>query len=131
MIPRVPSFSFDGTTPLLGAAGNWNSSVPTYFNRAPANFSFPAFASLQVDTSANYLPLTFNRLRANVYDLQTNRIVANGDLGRKTLPARSFPDILLPLNFTYVASNDSDQTCRCRNIVLIIITEKIIRGKLV
>lgn len=124
MIPRVPSFLFNGTTPLAAATGSWNSSIPTYFNRAPANFSFPAYASLQVDTTANYLPLTFNHLRANVFDLQTNRLIANGDLGHRTLPANSYPDILLPLNFSYVASNDSDQTCRCRPILLIIVTEK-------
>lgn len=111
MIPRVPSFSFNSNTPLVQATGSWNSSVPTYFNRAPANFSFPAFASLEVDTGSNYLPLTFNHLRANIYDLQTNRLVANGDLGHKSLPAKAFPHILLPLNFTYIATNDTDQTC--------------------
>jgi hypothetical protein len=117
MVPRVPSFSFNSSTPLAKATGSWNASVPIYFNRAPANFSFPAFASLQVDTGANYLPLTFNHLRANVYDLQTNRLVANGDLGHKTLPAKAFPHILLPLNFTYIATNDTDQTCTSRAIL--------------
>ena len=111
MIPRVPSFSLNSSTPLVQATGSWNSSVPTYFNRAPANFSFPAFAALQADTGSNYLPLTFNHLRAHIFDLQTNRLVANGDLGHKTVPAKSFPHLLLPLNFTYVATNDTDQTC--------------------
>jgi len=110
MIPRVPSFSFNSSTPLVQATGSWNASVPIYFNRYPANFSFPAFAALEVDTGANYLPLTFNHLRANIHDLQTNLLVANGDLGHRTLPAKAFPHILLPLNFTYVATNDTDQT---------------------
>ena len=112
LLPRAPSFSFNSTSPLAQAAGSWNASVPTYFNRAPANFSFPAFASLKVDTGSNYIPLTFNHLRAKVFDLETSILVANGDLGKKTLPAKSFPEILLPLNFTYVASNDTDQTCK-------------------
>lgn len=110
-IPRVPSFSFNDSTPIAKATGTWNSSVPTYVNTAPANFSFPAFASLRVDTNSNYLPLKFNYLRATVFDLDTLRQIATGDLGHRTLPAKSFPDIMLPLNFTYVASNSSDQTC--------------------
>jgi hypothetical protein len=110
-IPRVPAFSFNDATPIAKATGNWNSSVPTYFNTAPANFSFPAFAALKVDTDSNYLPLKFNYLRATVYDLDTLVKVATGDLGSRTLPAKAFPEINLPLNFTYVASNSSDQTC--------------------
>ncbi|KAF5382695.1 hypothetical protein D9615_003074 [Tricholomella constricta] len=109
-IPRVPSFSFNDSKPLVEASGEWNSSIPTYFNRAPANFSFPAFASLQVNTDSNYLPVRFNYLRANIFDLNTGRLVGTGDWGKHTLPAKSFPEILLPLNFTYVASNSSDQT---------------------
>lgn len=111
-IPRVPSFSFNDSTPIAKATGTWNSSVPTYVNTAPANFSFPAFASLRVDTNSNYLPLKFNYLRATIFDLDTLRQIATGDLGHRTLPAKSFPDIMLPLNFTYVASNSSDQTCK-------------------
>lgn len=107
----MPSFSFNDTTPIAKATGNWNSSVPTYFNRAPANFSFPAFASLQVDTDSSYLPVKFTYLRANVYDLITLRLVGTGDWGKHTLPAKSFPVIQLPLNFTYLASNDTDATC--------------------
>ncbi|KAF9468703.1 hypothetical protein BDZ94DRAFT_1287156, partial [Collybia nuda] len=119
-IPRVPAFSFNDTTPIAKATGNWNATVPTYINVAPANFSFPAFASLRVDTNSNYLPLKFNYLRATIYDSDTLIQIATGDLGHKTLPAKSFPDILLPLNFTYVASNTSDVTYRnvydaCKN----------------
>lgn len=109
-IPRVPSFSFNNKAPLVNATGDWATAVPFSFSRAPANFSFPAFASLQVDTTSNFLPLQFKHLRAQIFDLTTGRQVASGDLGRKTLPAKSFPDILLPLNFTYTATNTSDQT---------------------
>ncbi|KAH0586451.1 hypothetical protein H2248_007683 [Termitomyces sp. 'cryptogamus'] len=109
-IPRVPAFSFDNDAPLQAASGDWNNSVPTYFNRAPANFSFPAFASLQVNTDNNYVPIHFKSLKASVYDLQTSRLVGVGDWGSHSLPAKSFPEILVPLNFTYVASNSSDQT---------------------
>ncbi|KAF8158419.1 hypothetical protein B0H34DRAFT_797811 [Crassisporium funariophilum] len=109
-IPRVPSFSFNGGTPLVNATGSWAKAVPTKFSRAPANFSFPAYASLQVDTSANFLPVNFNHLSAKVYDLDTNRLVGTGSFARHSLPAKAFPEILLPLNFTYVTSNDSDPT---------------------
>jgi len=56
--------------------------------------------------------LKFNRLHASVYDLDTNRLVGTGNYAKISLPAKSFPDILLPLNFTYVATNSSDQTCQ-------------------
>ncbi|OBZ71128.1 hypothetical protein A0H81_08479 [Grifola frondosa] len=74
LIPRVPGFSFNSSSPLVNAGAPLNTTMPTEFSRAPANFSFPAAIDLQ------------------------------------TLPARAFPAIQLPLNFTYVAANDSDQT---------------------
>jgi hypothetical protein len=111
-IPRVPGFAFNEDTPLVNATGPWAKAVPTIFAPAYTNFSFPAFASLQVDTSSNFLPLKFNRLQASVYDLDTNRLVGTGNYAKISLPAKSFPDILLPLNFTYVATNSSDQTCQ-------------------
>ncbi|KAF9005520.1 hypothetical protein BDQ17DRAFT_1389814 [Cyathus striatus] len=105
-IPRVPSFSFNNNTPLANATSPFADTVPTTFSRVPTNFSFPAFASLQLDTNSNFLPLHSSRSKR-----------------RKTVPAKSFPEILLPLNFTYIASNDSDQTWLnwyngCKNRIL-------------
>lgn len=114
-IPRVPSFALNSTTPLANATGSWAKAVPTIFSRVPANFSFPAFAALQVNTGSNFLPLNFQHLRASVFDLQTNRLVGTGDLNHLKLPANAFPDILLPLNFTYFTTNDTDQTCKLAN----------------
>ena len=111
-IPRVPAFSFSNDTPLANATGSWENAIPTEFSRYPANFSFPAYAALQVDTTGNFIPLTFTRLRANVYDLQTNMQVGTGDLGRTTFQPKALTNFLLPLNFTYIAINDSDQTCK-------------------
>ena len=111
-IPRVPGFAFNGDTPLVSATGSWAKAVPTIFAPAYTNFSFPAFASLQVDTNSNFLPLKFNHLHASVYDLDTNRLIGTGNYAKISLPAKSFPDVLLPLNFTYVATNSSDQTCQ-------------------
>jgi hypothetical protein len=110
-LPRVPSFAFNGNTPLTNATGSFAAAIPIMFSRFPANFTFPANAELQVDTGSNYFPLTFLHLRGKVLDLDSNRQVASGDLERKTVPAKAFPIIKLPLNFTYVASNDTDQTC--------------------
>ncbi|CAA7261528.1 unnamed protein product [Cyclocybe aegerita] len=109
-IPRVPAFAFNAGTPLVAATGDWSTAVPTIFSRAPANFSFPAFASLQADTNANYIPVRFKHMKASVYDLDTNRLVGIGDIGAFTLPAKEFPKLQLPLNFTYIISNDSDTT---------------------
>ena len=90
----------------------FNKTVPTEFSRAPANFSFPATADLQVDTGSNFLPLTFNSLHATIYDLNTLRPVATGDLGHMTFPAKKLSNLSIPLNFSYIANNDSDATCK-------------------
>lgn len=111
-IPRVPGLNFNTYAPLQAANGTFNSSVPTEFSRAPANFSFPAFASIQVDTSSNYLPLTITQMTAQVFDTDTGYQVASSILGHQTFPAKTFSNFNLPLNFSYVAENTSDTTCK-------------------
>lgn len=112
-IPRIPSFSFSQANPLVNATGPFATAVPTIFSRSPTNFSFPAFASVQFDTSSSFLPVQLTHLSASVFDLDTDLQVGSGSFARRSLPAQSFPEILLPLNFTYVTSNASDQTCQC------------------
>ncbi|KAK2465295.1 hypothetical protein APHAL10511_002649 [Amanita phalloides] len=109
-IPRAPAFAFNENAPLVNATGSWAKTIPTIFSPYPANFSFPAYAALQVDTNGNYVPITFNHLRAEIYDLKTSMRVATGDLRRKTIQPRTLTNILLPLNFTYIAINNTDQT---------------------
>jgi hypothetical protein len=111
-IPRVPSIALNSANPLVNATGPFATAVPVIFSRSPTNFSFPAFASLQFDTSSSFLPVQFTQLTASVYDLDSNFKVASGSFARGSLPAQSFPAILLPLNFTYITSNTSDQTCQ-------------------
>lgn len=115
-IPRVPGFAFNQNTPLTGATGAFNASIPTIFSRAPANFTFPAYADLQVDGNSNYLPIHFNHLSAVVTDLQTGIQVASGDLYSYSVPAKEYTPIQLPLNFTYIATNDTDTTCELYEI---------------
>ncbi|KIP02714.1 hypothetical protein PHLGIDRAFT_26467 [Phlebiopsis gigantea 11061_1 CR5-6] len=120
LIPRVPDFQINQETPLTQASGSFNKSIPTQFLRAPANFSFPGAADLQIDTHSNYLPLAFTSIHAEVFDLETSRQVGTGDLGHMTFPAKTFSQLSLPLNFSYVATNTSDQTWAnwynaCRN----------------
>ncbi|KAJ7184118.1 hypothetical protein C8R46DRAFT_1298403, partial [Mycena filopes] len=79
------------------------------FSRVPANFSFPAFIDLQADTISNYLPLHFQHLKAQVYDLDSGFQIGNGDR-KGTLKQKAFPDLQIPINFTYSATNDSDTT---------------------
>lgn len=109
-IPRVPAMSFYGAAPLVEATGDFNASIPTEFSRSPANFSFPAFAEIQVDTTSNIIPLTFNHIDAQVWYPSSNFQIATGYFGKVTLPAHSFPIIQIPLNFSYVAPNDTDPT---------------------
>ena len=48
-----------------------------------------------------------------MYDLNTDVLVGAGDLpkGGITIGANQFKDISVPVVFTYVATNDTDQTC--------------------
>lgn len=107
----MPQFQINQDTPLAPATGSFNSSIPIEFLSFPANFSFPAFAELQVDTGSNYIPLKFNHLNALIYDLTTNVKVGTGDMYGLTVPAKQFTQIQVPMNFSYVANNNSDITC--------------------
>lgn len=109
-IPRVPSFQFNNDTPLTSASGSFNSSIPAQFSRAPANFTFAAFAALQINTDGNFLPIDFTHISAQVFDLDTNFQVATGNIAHQKFPAKTFANFNMPLNFSYVATNDTDQT---------------------
>ncbi|KAI0727904.1 hypothetical protein C8Q72DRAFT_837617 [Fomitopsis betulina] len=122
-IPRVPDFLFPSNNPLKNATEPWFNEVPTIFSRSPANFSFPAIISLEFNTGSNYLPLQMSKMEATISDLITGRQVGVGHLGALTLPAKAYPVVEMPLNFTYIANNDSDITWAdfyngCRNPAL-------------
>lgn len=110
-IPRVPVIAFDTDTPLANATGAWKNAIPTIFSRSPTNFSFAGFADLQIDTTSNFLPLTFNNLEATISDYDTGVQIGTANLGRRTFPAKKYTSFQLPLNFTYSAVNTSDTTC--------------------
>jgi hypothetical protein len=117
-IPRVPTISFDANSPLVNST-NPGDSGPK-FGTFPATFTFNASLNLEVDTTSNFLPLKFNHLRAEVASLDTSRVIATGDLGSYTVPAKAYSHVLLPLNFNYTAANTTDQTWAnmynaCRN----------------
>ncbi|KAF8607018.1 hypothetical protein BDV93DRAFT_468734 [Ceratobasidium sp. AG-I] len=106
-IPRVPGFGFLGEAPLSAAADGGNPQ----FLRSPANFSFDALIDLQVNTNSQVvLPLHFNNIHATVYDVTTSRLVATGDLGDYSVPAKSYAEIKVPVTFSYQAANSSDPT---------------------
>jgi hypothetical protein len=109
-IPRVPSFTIDENSPLSPATGNFNSSIPTRFMTSPANFSFPAYADLQVDTGSNFIPLKITHLNALIFDLDSNYKVGSGDVYGLSVPAKRFVNLQMPVNFSYVAENSSDIT---------------------
>jgi hypothetical protein len=111
-IPRVPGFTIDEDTPLSPATGDFNSSIPIEFMTSPANFSFPAYADFEVSTGSNFIPLKITHLNALLFDLDTNNQVGNGDMYGLTLPAKKFVNIQVPVNFSYVADNSSDITCK-------------------
>ncbi|CAE6442788.1 unnamed protein product [Rhizoctonia solani] len=106
-IPRVPGFGFQGDMPLNVTTDGGNPQ----FSRIPANFSFDALVSLQVNTNSQVvLPLHFNNIHATIYDVTTSRQVAEGDLGGYTVPAKAFSQVKVPVKFSYEAGNASDVT---------------------
>lgn len=106
-IPRVPDIEFASTSPLLNGTG----SPETQFSRSPANFSFSAELDLKADTSGAFLPTHFTHISAKVSDQTTDNQVATGSTSL-TVAAHQDHEFKLPLNFTYVAPNDTDVTCR-------------------
>ncbi|KAF8713296.1 hypothetical protein RHS03_00974, partial [Rhizoctonia solani] len=108
LIPRVPSFGFLGDMPLNATSDGGNPQ----FSRVPANFSFDALVSLQVNTNGQIvLPLHFNNIRATIYEVESARQVASGDLGGYTVPAKTYAELKVPVTFSYEAANTSDVTC--------------------
>ncbi|EJC98480.1 uncharacterized protein FOMMEDRAFT_96301 [Fomitiporia mediterranea MF3/22] len=117
-IPRVPAITFNSASPLL----NGTAPPQTIFSRSPANFSFAANLDLKVDPGSNFLPLHLKHVRAKIQDLNTNQQVGQGDASA-SFPAHEESEFQLPLNFTYVAINDTDLTWlnwynACRNSAL-------------
>ncbi|GAB1520683.1 hypothetical protein RhiTH_003771 [Rhizoctonia solani] len=107
LIPRVPSFGFLGDMPLNATSDGGNPQ----FSRVPANFSFDALVSLQVNTNGQIvLPLHFNNIRATIYEVESARQVASGDLGGYTVPAKTYAELKVPVTFSYEAANTSDVT---------------------
>ena len=108
----MPKFSISEDEPLSAATGDFNNSIPTKFLTYPANFTFPAYAELEVDTGSNFIPLKFTHLNALIYDLETAVEVGHGDMYGVTFPAKKFTKLQVPMNFSYVADNSSDVTCK-------------------
>ncbi len=127
-IPRVPGLEINAKTPLKQASGWFNESIPVEFSRFPANFSFPAALLFQVDTGSNFLPLNFKHLDAQVYDLDSFHLVGVGHLNHTTVKAKTFQALQMPLNFTYVATNDSDPTCQSALVRIDSLWIKLIRS---
>ena len=117
-IPRVPSFLFNAEAPL-GNSTLENVPAP-YFGIFPANFTFYSSIDFQINTNANFLPLHFNSWRSEIYELNTGKMIATGEWGSYTFPAKQYTRILLPVTFNYTAANTTDQTWvnvhnSCRN----------------
>ena len=64
-----------------------------------------------MNTQDNFLSVHFSKIKAKVYDSETDEVVAKGETGSMTLPAKQYPTVQIPLLFEYSASNDTDTTC--------------------
>ncbi|KIM24651.1 hypothetical protein M408DRAFT_75509 [Serendipita vermifera MAFF 305830] len=117
-LPRTPGVYVDRSTPLVNTT--LADDPGPKFGRFPATFTFNASLSMRIDTGGNFLPLKFNNLHAQIANLDTSQVIATGDLGPYTVPAKAYAEVLLPLSFNYTAANDTDTTWAavynaCRN----------------
>ncbi|KAL1686457.1 hypothetical protein GGG16DRAFT_96872 [Schizophyllum commune] len=110
-IPRVPAVSWANNSQyLVNVTDGDLADTEPQFSRVPANFSFAAAANLQMNTQDNFLSVHFSKIKAKVYDSETNEVVAKGETGSMTLPAKQYPNVQIPLLFEYSGSNDTDTT---------------------
>ncbi|KAK8854871.1 hypothetical protein IAR55_003610 [Kwoniella newhampshirensis] len=104
VIPRVPNFSFYEDQPFSVD----NTTIA--FSRSPTNFSFSGNLNLYADASSSYLPVHFTSLQAELYDLTTDKLIATGDNGNHRIARKAQQPVLLPVTFSYSATNTSDTT---------------------
>ncbi|KAH7099541.1 hypothetical protein BKA62DRAFT_709869 [Auriculariales sp. MPI-PUGE-AT-0066] len=109
-IPRVPSFSFNSDSPFRPINNDGDAQWKTAFSRTPANFSFPAWLDLRVNTRSSITPIHFDLLSAKLYEQGEYTVVGTGNLTGYTVPAKKDVPILLPIVFEHQAVNSSDLT---------------------
>ncbi|KAH7099544.1 hypothetical protein BKA62DRAFT_709271 [Auriculariales sp. MPI-PUGE-AT-0066] len=138
-IPRVPSFSFNSDSPFRPINNDGDAQWKTAFSRTPANFSFPAWLDLRVNTRSSITPIHFDLLSAKLYEQGEYTVVGTGNLTGYTVPAKKDVPILLPIVFEHQAVNSSDLTWlhfydACKNsrpgINIRVVLEMKIRGRL-
>lgn len=54
--------------------------------------------------------MQFTHLDAKLYDLDTNKVIATGDLGKKKVDKGENVPVILPITFSYSALNATDPT---------------------
>lgn len=62
------------------------------------------------DASRSYVPVQFSNLQAKLYDIETNKVIATGDLGKHKVDNAVNQPIILPVTFSYSAINVTDPT---------------------
>ncbi|KAF8334684.1 uncharacterized protein EI90DRAFT_3049835 [Cantharellus anzutake] len=108
-LPRVPSFGSNPNSPLTTQQGS-NVPVPSFTNGPVANFTFPAALDLEMDTGGNIIPIHINNIHAEIYLIDTNKLIATGDTGGFTRSPGKTKQLNIDVRFNYAADNTSDQT---------------------
>ncbi|CAG8714528.1 10847_t:CDS:2, partial [Acaulospora colombiana] len=107
-IPRAPGIIYNKDTPL--GPSPYEDDEPKFSSGLPVLFQFNATLDVHINTGENFLPLRFKHLRAEVADLDTQQLIATGDLGSYVLPAKAYERVAVPVFFNYTAANNTDQT---------------------
>lgn len=103
-IPRAVTFTIYDSDPLYVD----NSTL--VLTRTPTNFSFSGELHLLADSSSSWIPVQFSNAVATVYDLETMKKIATGNLGKYKMAKGNANAVRFPINFAYEAVNTSDTT---------------------
>ncbi|KAL1413307.1 hypothetical protein Q8F55_001063 [Vanrija albida] len=103
-IPRAAVWQWYDADPVLV----YNETA--VLTRVPANFSFDADLHLLVDASTSWLPVRFSNVQATVYDVQSQKIIAQGNKKSFTVQNKKDQPVVFPIHFQYIGINTSDTT---------------------
>lgn len=107
LIPRSPTFTYR-STPL----STDDPDSASFLSYPSANFSFDGSVAISFDTSSSWIPIKISNFEALVYDGQTeNQVGKGGYSGTKSFKRSDNIQLDVPVQFSYQANDNTDQTC--------------------
>ncbi|SNX85900.1 uncharacterized protein MEPE_04609 [Melanopsichium pennsylvanicum] len=103
VIPRVPTFAFLSTNPVVAIPNGASMQV----NHSPTNFSMQMGFNLRASNLNGWIPSHATHLNMEVTDLNTYQKVGKGELDSISFQQRGNTLFQFPVEFSYVSLNTS------------------------